>query len=89
MGLDSQGLGKELLVVLGDWEVCKWTDENGVQVYAEHQHGCHKKPDKDQAHWGWEWDDDEPKCWICDAPCTDEVMGLVLLYNFDRVKEVT
>ena len=62
-----------------------------VYVYAEHEACSHDdgsrtiELNKDEASWSWEYNDEHKQCWVCKKPVPDRVVGLVLLYNFDRV----
>ena len=93
MALNYRGIGRECLMLLPscpDWDISRYTDNNGTHVYAEHlvckgRDGGVILHDPNIAMWSWEHDDPSPRCWHCTVPCPEEVMGLVLLYNFDNL----
>jgi len=77
------------------WSICRVLhgpfDQARAIVYAEHD-ACGRNDGsrtieliKDEASWSWEYNDDHRVCWVCKKPVPDKVVGLVLLYNFDRV----
>ena len=83
----------EVLVPLGDWAICRWTDTLGPIIYGEHIEGCHPsiKESGKLCHYSWEYTDVNSKgdtlpCWKCDCKVPDEVIGLVLMYNWEKIR---
>ena len=84
---------KRTLVEFESWSVCEsdddaWSGVDGMEVYAEHTHGCREDTDPNLPAWGWEFDDELEGgidvCWKCKCAVPEEVVGLVQLHNWGR-----
>ena len=90
---------KETLFTLDNWSVCRFNyDEEEPDIYAEHHNGCDVDVTEDKTYWCWEFDDvsicgrkDTPeceiiteRCWCCESKVPEEIVGLVMLHNYNR-----
>ena len=82
---------KETLIYIDDWSVCRHTDDSqDIEIYAEHVIGCNEETFSSSVSWGWEYDDGTwdmgyEACWKCYTRVPKEVVGLVLLYNWNKI----
>ncbi len=82
---------KDIIFKINDWAICRVreNDEDSVNggghIFADHIKGCSKSYTIGVNNWCYEWMDNPRHCWLCEIPVPEEVIGLVLLSNFDNV----
>lgn len=84
-----------VLFETGDWRLYGHLDDE----YSTMAHKCHKWADggnwsggvhgmgNDAPEWRWFWGTED--CRRCHTPIPDDIKGLHLLHNFDRISERT